>query len=371
MMERSSISSLLLSSLIALALFSASCSSSTSDGSPSSGGDMGLGGGDMGLGGDLALGGTAGVAGVPLSAGGVSGTPVEQGGAPVAAGGWYIAGDTGLGGAADLGGATADLGGNAALGGATADVGGGTGLGGAADVGGGGGETAAGGATAPCPTLPSPQITYPDITDFESLGTADDPPSWVFVFNDDAFGGDGIYAGPFLLPDSDAGLDVMAAVAGNASSYALGVSNATATVWGGGFGLWMSCFDASLFTGIQFDARGSAPADASFQISDLNTTPAADLGDCVATVDTTVTDACIGPSYTFPLSTTWTTITIPWNQLVGKDGGGLDYVPTGANIHGMTFVAHLEFALDEATQTWLAVPAAYSIEIDNLAFYSL
>jgi len=345
----------------------------------------------MGLGGDMALGGTAGVAGgslplggVPTAAGGlgatvggVSGTPVEQGGAPVAAGGWYIAGDTGLGGAADLGGstglggATADLGGSTGLGGATADLGGSTGLGGAADVGGGGGETAAGGATAPCPTLPSPQITYPDITDFESLGTADDPESWVFVFNDDAFGGDGIYAGPFLLPDSDTGLDVMAAVAGNASSYALGVSNASATVWGGGFGLWMGCFDASLFTGIQFDARGAAPADASLQVLDLNTTPAADLGDCVASVDTTVTEACVSPSYTFPLTTTWTTITVPWNQLVGKDGAGLDYVPTGANIHGMSFVAHLTFALDEATQTWLAVPGAYSIEIDNLVFYSL
>ena len=160
-------------------------------------------------------------------------------------------------------------------------------------------------------------------------------------------------------------------VAGNDSTYALSISDALAEEYGGGMGLWISeCLDVTAFSGISFWVRGNAPTgDAKVSIlmeettSSTPTTADDKIGTCTGTDDT-----CIHPSFTFPVTDTWTQVEVAWSALTPGDAAGTPVVADGSDVWQIQFDVGLVWEPDEM-DVYHPTPAEYELVIDDLTFY--
>ena len=269
----------------------------------------------------------------------------------------------GTGGTPGTGGSSAGTGGAAAgTGGSTAGTGGAT-----AGSGGTGGGSPTGTVCAAPIVLAA---TTPAIADFDDYDGSADLSVWSF-----ALGGNsatGVFAGTFVYGDEPTGFpETFAMVAGSDSTYALSISDTLAEEYGGGLGLWISeCLDATAFSGISFWVRGNGPtATAKLSLlmeettSATATTPDDSIGTCMGTDMT-----CVHPSFTFPVTDTWTQIEVPWSSVMPGNAAGTTVVADGSNIWQIQFDIGLVWTTDTAGVSH-PTPAPYEFVVDNLTFY--
>jgi hypothetical protein len=218
------------------------------------------------------------------------------------------------------------------------------------------------------------------LTDFESYdGTkpAYGSGSWTFTIGPTATPA---YAGLYALSERTAGetpppdyMLTMAAGA-NASNWAARAVNMTTTDWGGGIGMWMGCVNASTFTGITFQVRGSGPlATARISLAMEDATPP-DAANPAAggTCDPAPADGCASPTAEFPITVDWTPVTIPWAMFMpGRGAGGVAVTATGDEITGISFGVNISYVpnpVDGGMPAYVPEPGAFEIAVDNIAF---
>jgi hypothetical protein len=349
-------------SMVSLAGLASCMSAATSEVPPGGAGTGGAAG--SGVGGASA--GSAGITGAGTggiaagATGGAAGTGVGAGGTGVSAGGsagtGVSAGGTGVAGGAGVG-----------AGGVAGTAG--TGTAGTGTAGTGTAGTAGGPAMKQCAVKNT--LTTPLLTDFESYDGTTPAAMTSFAFNGTTAP---LYMGPMTW-GNDTGTPSFGMVAGaNASVYALGMSNVMATNWGGAMAFWMPCLNATAYAGVQFMAKGVSPTgNIEFILNMEDTTPPdtvdpAGGGTCIATG---VEGECTGPSSTFALSAEWTLVQIPWGALTpGVAATGVSIPATGDEITGMTFNMQMVYVEEPVgSGTWVATPAAFDLQIDDLGFY--
>lgn len=220
----------------------------------------------------------------------------------------------------------------------------------------------------------------PLLTDFESYdGTkpAYGTGSWTFSIGPTATPA---YGGLYALSEGTVGETppaaytlAMAAGSGTSNWAARAVNMAT-TDWGGGIGMWMGCVNASSFTGLTFQVRGSGPlgtARVALAMEDATPPDAANAaggGTCTPAP----ADGCKSPSFEFPITADWTPVTIPWAMFMpGAGAAGAVITPTGDEITGLSFGVNIEYVpnpVDGGMPAYVPVAASYEIAIDNLGF---
>lgn len=214
-------------------------------------------------------------------------------------------------------------------------------------------------------------LTTPLLTDFESYDGTTEATMASFPFNGTTAP---LYMGPMTW-GNDTGTPSFGMVAGaNASMYALGMSNAMATNWGGAMAFWMPCLNATAYAGVKFMAKGTAPTgQIGFVLNMEDTTPPDMLdpaggGTCIATG---VEGECTGPSSTFALTADWTLIQLAWGALTpGVAATGVSVPATGDEITGMTFNMQMVYVEEPVgSGTYVPSPAAFDLQIDDLGFY--
>lgn len=214
-------------------------------------------------------------------------------------------------------------------------------------------------------------LTGATLTDFESYDGKTAAGSWVFSFN--GVWPAALYGGPYANGDGS-GNYVLGFVGGaNSSNWAIQVANTTeASVWGGGVGFWLGCFDASAYSGLSFYARGTTPTSkitVSISMEDTsppNATNPAGGGTCTMSPSS----GCTSPSAAVDLPADWTLVKIPWASFTGGVGlAGTAVTVTGTRINGLTFGAVMVWQNVDDAGTWTPVPAPFDIQIDNLGFY--
>jgi hypothetical protein len=213
--------------------------------------------------------------------------------------------------------------------------------------------------------------TKPGIANFDSYDGSV-VSKWLFSLGDDS--STGIWAGPFGYGDREGTetVETFDMTDGHNSLYALRVKDTNAQKYGGGMGIWMSgCLDATKFTGVSFWVRGVAPtgtAKLSLMIKETTaTTPLKaeyKTGTCPGVTDST----CIPPKYEFEVKDTWALIQIPWTAFSPGVVPGGEVRPDGSNIWQLQFDIGLQWVKD-ATDTWVPVPGAYELVVDDMAFY--
>jgi hypothetical protein len=357
------------------------CSSSSTPNSPgvggsnsATGGKANSSGGANSTGGSSAAlhtGGTPSVAtgGAPSAATG--GTPsAATGGTPSAATGGTPSAATGGTPSAATGGAP-----NAGTGGADSAGTGGVGTsatGGTATATSGGAATGGGSSTVvqkDCANMKA--LTAPLLTDFESYDGTTEAGKWVFSFN--GVYPAALYGGPYTNGDGS-GAYVLGFVGGaQSSNWAIHAANTTqASVWGGGVGFWLGCFDASTYSGLSFYARGTTPTskiNVSLSMEDTSP-PSATNPAGGGTCTMTPSSGCKTPAVDVALPTDWTLVKIPWASFTGGMGlAGTAVTVNGARINALSFGAVMVWQNVNDAGTWAPVPAPFDIQIDNLGFY--
>jgi len=282
-------------------------------------------------------------------------------------------GDAGEAGTSGTSGATGGTG----TGGTGAGTGGTAGT--AGTTGGAGPSGGTGGTGAPGTACESPIVLTSDqaaITDFEAYdGT--DLATWFFPLGGDTT--TGILAGTFGYgddhPDANNGElpETFEMIAGNDSTYALGIADSLAEDFGGGMGLWISeCLDATAFSGLSFWVRGNAPTgDAKISImmqettSSMPETSDSKVGTCAGT-----TEQCIHPVHTFPVTDTWTEVRAAWSTFIGGNANETPVSADGRNIWQIQLDIGLVWVDDgTGTDTYVPTPGEYELVIDDVAFY--
>lgn len=265
------------------------------------------------------------------------------------------------------------------------------GTGGAADDNGGAGGAStgtsggAGGASTSTGTAPAGATictgevvlgsATPKIADFDTYVEGTDISTWSFGLGGEAT--TGVYAGPFVYGDETTGLPKTSGmVAGNETTYALGIEDDSADVYGGGMGLWLSkCLDASAFSGLSFWVSGStAMAKVTLSMEETTSTTPAKVGDKPGTCASAVKEACVHPSYAFAVAESdgWKQVKIPWGAFTGGSAAGTAVAATGKHIVQLQIAAELNWIPDPTDPTgvkYVAVPAPYKLVVDSLAFY--
>lgn len=225
-------------------------------------------------------------------------------------------------------------------------------------------------ATGKCATKVTLASSTPGIADFDAYDGTADLDTWSF-----ALGGDsatGVYSGPFSYGDETTGdPEEFGMVDGNESTYAYSISDTLAEEYGGGLGLWLSaCVDASVFDGISFWVRGLAPTgEAKFTVLTGETTavePTAADGP-VGSCDFPEAE-CIHPTYTFPVTDTWTEVRVPWAAMMPGSAGGTPITADGSNVWQIQFDVGVEWVPDDAG-VYQPTPAPYEFAVDSLTFY--
>jgi hypothetical protein len=254
------------------------------------------------------------------------------------------------------------------------------GQGGTAPTGGAAGSgTSGSGGMGPVMKVCATKVTVaaPTITDFESYdGTmpAHGTGSWIFTMGPATAPS---YAGLYPLSEGTtppASYMLTMAAGAAASNWAARAVNPTTMDWGGGLGFWMGCINASAYSGITFQVRGTSPTGmANFSLAMEDATPPdaanpAGGGTC----DPAPAEGCAGPSFTFPITIDWTPVTIPWAMFSpGRGAGGVAIVPTGDEISGMSFGANVNYVpnpVDGGMPAYVPEPGAFELAVDNLAF---
>ncbi len=217
-------------------------------------------------------------------------------------------GSVGAGGKAGVGGGAASLGGAASFGGSA------VGAGGASTTGSGGNAVASGGnasAGAACTATP---LTEAKIVDFEAADSDTTTTDYNFGKTPGWAGGTYTYPAAKMTGTLETGTWK---IAGNVGDYS-------------GFGIWVGDgikYDASAFTGIEFDISGNPGMDATGAPNkvtfSLGTAPNTwqdptkiGCNTCVATEAARYSD-CAPVTFAVPVSATKATIQIPWASLTG------------------------------------------------------
>jgi hypothetical protein len=214
-------------------------------------------------------------------------------------------------------------------------------------------------------------LTIPLLSDFESYDGTTDPGKWSFPF--DGEWPDALYGGPYTNSDGS-GAYVLGFVGGtNSSNWSIHAANTTqASVWGGGIGLWLGCFDASTYSGLSFYARGTTPTSklsVSLSMEDTSapsSTNPAGGGTCTISPSS----GCKSPSANVDLPTDWTLVKVPWASFTGGMGlAGTAVAASGKRINGLTFNAVMNWQDAGGTGTYTPVAAPFDIQVDNIGFY--
>ena len=211
-------------------------------------------------------------------------------------------------------------------------------------------------------------IVTPIVADFESYNGTTAATSWGWAFNAPAGATNAVYAG---LYDSNDGTGTpILAIAGpgyNSSKYAASISNTQATKWGGQLGMWMGCVDASAYAGISFWVKGSVPSStATLALATAGTSGPDSTGFGGGTC---TTGTCAGPSITFPVTSDWSQVLVPWATFTPGTANGGDVTTTGSDISGMSWNAALAYAAI-GDGGYAATPGAYNLSVDNVQFMS-
>ena len=183
-------------------------------------------------------------------------------------------------------------------------------------------------------------------------------------------GGTSLFGGVFSYDDGT-GNPTFSVVSGHTSG-ALGLaSTESASKYGGGFGIWTTgCFNASAYKGITFWTRGTAPnaGKATVSVVMAETTPSVppagttNRGTCTGTTET-----CKSPKFSFPVTDTWTQVHALWSGFIGGDANGTPVTANGDDIFQFQWDIGLAFTPD-ASGNYVAEPAAYELQIDDVAF---
>ena len=214
-------------------------------------------------------------------------------------------------------------------------------------------------------------LTKPGIADFDSYDGAADLTSWSFALGGDS--SSGIFAGAFGYGDRAGNVaETFDMSTGHTPPYAMRIADSMALEWGGGMGVWISgCLDATAFSGISFWVRGIAPTATAkislFMKQTTSSVPAqstSKTGTCPGVTDTT----CIHPKYEFEVTDTWTEVKVPWAAFTPGDADGTPVPADGSSIWQIQFDIGLMW-MPDAAGTYLPVPAAYELVVDDLTFY--
>ena len=209
-------------------------------------------------------------------------------------------------------------------------------------------------------------IVTPLVADFESYDGTTAATSWGWAFNAPAGAANAVYAG---LYDSNDGTGTpLLAIVGpgyNNSKYAASISNTQATKWGGQLGMWMGCMDASAYAGISFWVKGSVPGGtATLALATAGTSGPDSTGFGGGTC---TSGTCAGPSITFPVTSDWSQVLVPWATFTAGTANGGDVATTGSDITGMSWNAALAYAAI-GDGGYAPTPGAYNLSVDNVQF---
>jgi xyloglucan-specific endo-beta-1,4-glucanase len=210
----------------------------------------------------------------------------------------------------------------------------------------------------------------PMIADFEAYDGTTAAASWGWAFGAPAGSGDEAYAGLYNSNDGT-GSPVLAIVGPgyNASKFTAKISNTLSSGWGGQLGMWMGCVDASAYQGISFWVQGAVPGNqATMALTTAATSPPDSSGygggSCVVAADA---GTCSGPSVTFPVTSTWAQVLIPWATFTPGKAGATNITTTGSDITGMSWNVGLVWAANDAGG-YSPTPAAYNLSVDDVQF---
>ncbi len=195
-------------------------------------------------------------------------------------------------------------------------------------------------------------VTDAEITNFDGYagGAAD---TYEFNFNGDADGEGAIYGGLFPLDDKTGDYTLEFVEGADGSGYAVSAhdsaAGSTPDGWGGGFGMWHGCMDASAYEGIQFMIMGSTPtgtAEVAIRLPDNESVV-----------------------YDFSVPDDWTLLQVPFDSFVGGDGSP-SATTDGSEVGALAFAAHLEWVPSEDdSDVWVPSQGAFEITVDDLSFY--
>jgi hypothetical protein len=99
--------------------------------------------------------------------------------------------------------------------------------------------------------------------------------------------------------------------------------------WGGGFGVWMPCLDATPFGGISFWSKGSVPGGSVELQLTMAQVAEAPVGQCKAT--------CTLPRATLAVSDTWQKHDLVWADFAPGTSGSDSVVANGDKLYGLNF----------------------------------
>jgi hypothetical protein len=207
-------------------------------------------------------------------------------------------------------------------------------------------------------------VTSPLVADFEGYDGTTAPTSWGWAFNAPAGNANAVYAG--LYNSNDGTGSPLMTIAGpgySSSKYAASISNTRATGWGAQLGMWMGCIDASAYQGISFWVQGSIPTPTATMTMASEATSAPDStgyggGTCTS-------GTCNPASITFPVTSSWTQVLVPWGTFTPGTANGGNTTTTGNGITGLSFNVGLAYAAI-GDGGYAATPAAYNLSIDNV-----
>ena len=175
---------------------------------------------------------------------------------------------------------------------------------------------------------------------------------WGWDFNGAEDGTGVVYAGFWEHTDEDPVSEyTLSFVAGaDGSTYAISGQDPNSDAWGGGVALYLSCLDASAYTGVQFMFKGSTP-NGTYGVSIV-----AEGDVAFSTADLTVPED-------------WTLVQLAWSDFTPDEGSA---ALTGSQMGSLTFNAHLVWMPDpnDATgATWIPEPGPFEITVDDISFY--
>lgn len=186
------------------------------------------------------------------------------------------------------------------------------------------------------------------VIDFEGYDGTTLASEFQFNFNGDEAGNGAVYAGLWELSDLTGAYALSLISGAEGSTWAASASNDSAADWGGGFGIWSGCMDASAFTGIQFWVNA--------------TTPAATAGLSMGIGG----DLQVSAKFNIAAAGEWTLVQLPFTSFASDPAGD---TTDGSSIGNFVFAAHMNYAQDAASGEWLPQPGAFSVAVDNIGFY--
>ncbi|HVZ85895.1 MAG TPA: hypothetical protein VHG72_02945 [Polyangia bacterium] len=219
------------------------------------------------------------------------------------------------------------------------------------------------------------KIVTPVFMDFENYTGTVTAANYATAFGGTTVNTGTAYAGIYSYAESSGGtLPPLALVAGHPPSNWAASESWSATMWGMGGGVWMSCADASAYTGISFWVRGtSGTGTFTFTVAMQGTdmpsgTNNAGGGTCTGTSTTCKAAEKDG----IPLTSDWTQVTLHWADFTPGLSGTTSVVPDGSNITGLAWTVPLAFQADPTMPAdagvYVPVPGDLRIDIDDITF---